>query len=98
MLQSLYIYQEINHLSKEEQELLIQRAKYEAYTTLGQGTIGITYFIFSLALAVLSNLVLANFLPVYLSSLIAVSSFFISYQVLYKSIISKGLKSILAKQ
>lgn len=91
-------YSEIQHLSREQQDIVIQQAKYEAYTTLNLGTRGILFLILSLALATLSAIVLPRFISATLTMLASITVFIVSYQTLAKSITAKGLKSLMARK
>ncbi len=91
-------YSEIQHLSRKQQEAAIQQAKYEAYTTLNLGTRGILFLIVSLALAALSALVLPRFISMTFALLGSIAVFIVSYHALARSITSKGLKSLMARQ
>jgi len=97
-LDNLYGYQEISHLSKPEQKRLIQKAKYEAYTTLGLATKGISYLLLSLLLAIIAGQIIPKSVPSIASLIAAITVFLLSYELASRSLISQGLKSVIAKR
>jgi len=98
MLDTLCVYEEIKHLNRQQQDALIQQAKYEAYTTLRLGTQGILFFFFSVLLAASAILLSLRFIASPIASAFGLAVFLLSYKITSKSLISKGLKSLLAKQ
>ncbi len=96
-LSNLYGYQEISHLSKQEQKKLIQKAKYEAYTTLGLAAKGISYLFLSALLAVITGQIILKSLPGIASLFGSIGVFLISYQLSTRSLIAQGLDSLMAK-
>lgn len=97
MLTSFCSYDEIKHLDHQQQLELIQKAKYEAYTTLNLGAQGIAFLVLSMIIAVLGVTILTQFISTSIAISIGILTFLFSYQLLSKSIISKGLRSLMAK-
>lgn len=91
----MFKYKETSHLPKSEQTLLLEKARYAAFTELKLGPRAVLHFALILIFGTVAMFMSSQILNSYLSSGLVGLAMVLAYQISNSSIIAKGLKHVL---